>query len=245
MKPGTKLLITAIGFKDIETVWNGTPLNLQLQQNTQLLDEVVVTAMGITREEKTLTYAVQTIKADEVTRIKDNNFINSLQGKSAGLTITPNNSGAGGGASKIILRGSTSILGTNQPLIVLDGVPMQNGMQQQASVDGLINGGGGSGDDLLSTINPEDVESMTILKGPNAAALYGSAANNGVIIINTKSGAEGTVRVDISSTTSIETIANYPQTQQVYGLTSDLLTSGIQLGAWGRRSELVMLTNWL
>lgn len=233
VKPGTKLLITAVGYKNLEAVWNGSPLNLQLQQDTQILDEVVVTAMGITREEKTLTYAVQTIKSDEVTRIKDNNFINSLQGKSAGLTITPNNSGAGGGASKIILRGSTSILGTNQPLIVLDGVPMQNGMQTQASVEGLINGGGGSGDDLLSTINPEDVESMTILKGPNAAALYGSAANNGVIIINTKSGAEGTVKVDISSTTSIETIANYPQTQQVYGLTSDLLTSGIQLGAWG------------
>ena len=233
VKAGTKLLVSAVGYKTQEVVWNGTPINLQLALDTQMLDEVVVTAMGITREEKTLTYAVQTIKSDEVTRIKENNFINSLQGKSAGLTITPNNSGAGGGASKIVLRGSTSILGTNQPLIVLDGVPMQNGMGAQTSVDGLINGGGGSGDDLLSTINPEDVESMTILKGPNAAALYGSAANNGVIIINTKSGAEGTVKVDISSSTSIETIANYPQAQQVYGLGSEQLTGNPVLGAWG------------
>ncbi len=233
VKKGTKLLVSAVGYKSQEIVWSGTPVNLQLALDSQVLDEVVVTAMGITREEKTLTYAVQTIKSEEVTRIKENNFVNSLQGKSAGLTITPNNSGAGGGASKIILRGSTSILGTNQPLIVLDGVPMQNGMGSQASVDGIINGGGGSGDDLLSTINPEDVESMTILKGPNAAALYGSAANNGVIVITTKSGASGTVRVDISSTTSIETLATYPKTQQVYGLTSELLSGNPVLGAWG------------
>ena len=149
-----------------------------MHEETRVLQEVVVTAMGISRESKTLTYATQTIKNEEVTRIKDNNFINSLQGKSAGLTIVPNNSGAGGGASKIVLRGSTSILGTNQPLIVVDGVPMQDGMGTQAT-DNMILGGGRSGDDLLSTINPEDIDNMTILKGPNAAALYGSAANNG------------------------------------------------------------------
>ena len=206
---------------------NASSYDVVMHEETRVLQEVVVTAMGISRESKTLTYATQTIKNEEVTRIKDNNFINSLQGKSAGLTIVPNNSGAGGGASKIVLRGSTSILGTNQSLIVVDGVPMQDGMGTQAT-DNMILGGGRSGDDLLSTINPEDIDNMTILKGPNAAALYGSAANNGVIVITTKSGASGSVKVNVSSTTSIETIAMYPRTQQIYGI-----SGGDQWSAWG------------
>ena len=206
---------------------NASSYDVVMHEETRVLQEVVVTAMGISRESKTLTYATQTIKNEEVTRIKDNNFINSLQGKSAGLTIVPNNSGAGGGASKIVLRGSTSILGTNQPLIVVDGVPMQDGMGTQAT-DNMILGGGRSDDDLLSTINPEDIDNMTILKGPNAAALYGSAANNGVIVITTKSGASGSVKVNVSSTTSIETIAMYPRTQQIYGI-----SGGDQWSAWG------------
>lgn len=209
------------------SISGATSFNIILKEDAQVLNEVVVTAMGITREAKTLTYAAQTIKNDEVTRIKETNFINSLQGKSAGLTITPNNTGAGGGASKIVLRGSTSILGTNQPLIVIDGVPMQDGMGSQVT-DGIAYGGGRSGDDLLSTINPEDIENMTILKGPNAAALYGSAANNGVIVITTKSGVSGTVKVDISSSTSVETMAMYPQTQQTFGLSDNN-----QWSAWG------------
>lgn len=204
-----------------------TSYDVVMKEETRVLDEVVVTAMGISRESKTLTYATQTIKNEEVTRIKETNFINSLQGKSAGLTIVPNNTGAGGGATKIVLRGSTSILGTNQPLIVIDGVPMQNGMGTQVG-EGMINGGARSGDDLLSTINPEDIDNMTILKGPNAAALYGSAANNGVIIITTKSGAAGAVKVNISSSTSVETIAMYPRTQQIYGLSGNN-----QWSAWG------------
>ncbi len=227
VKIGDKLVVRAVGYSEQSVIWNGTPLTIKLELNTQQLDEVVVTAMGIQREAKTLTYAAQTIKNDEVTRIKETNFINSLQGKSAGLTITPNNSGAGGGASRIVLRGSTSILGTNQPLIVLDGVPLSNGMGSQVE-DGIEYGGGRSGDDLLSTINPEDIENMTILKGPNAAALYGSAANNGVIVITTKSGAAGSVRVDISSSTSIDTKATYPRIQQVYGLSGNS-----QWAAWG------------
>lgn len=226
--PGSTLEISAPGYNTAEVVWNGEPIAYVMEEKSNLLNEVVVTAMGITREAKTLTYATQTIKSDEVTRIKDTNFINSLKGKSAGLTITPNNSGAGGGASKITLRGSTSILGTNQPLIVLDGIPMQDGMGSQVDGSALEYGGSRSRDDLLSTINPDDIESMTILKGPNAAALYGSAANNGVIVITTKSGQQGTAKVDFSSTTSVETIALYPHTQKTFGLS----TNG-QWSAWG------------
>lgn len=229
VKPGTKLKITSVGYKDAEVVWQGQPIEFTMELNSKMLGDVVVTAMGIKREEKTLTYAVQTIKNDEVTRIKETNFVNALQGKSAGLTITPNNSGAGGGASRIVLRGSTSILGSNQPLIVIDGVPMTNGMGSQMT-DGIDMGGGKSSDDLLSTINPEDIENMTVLKGPNAAALYGSAANNGVIVITTKSGAQGTVNVNISSSTSIDRIAMYPKQQQYYGIT-DAKT----WAAWGPR----------
>ena len=229
VKPGTKLKITSVGYKDTEVVWQGQPIELAMELDSKMLGDVVVTAMGIKREEKTLTYAVQTIKNDEVTRIKETNFVNALQGKSAGLTITPNNSGAGGGASRIVLRGSTSILGSNQPLIVIDGVPMTNGMGSQMT-DGIDMGGGKSGDDLLSTINPEDIENMTVLKGPNAAALYGSAANNGVIVITTKSGAQGTVNVNISSSTSIDRIALYPKQQQYYGISGPTTWA-----AWGPR----------
>lgn len=248
VKTGTKLQITSVGYKPIEVVWDGTPIDIQMELNTQQLEEVVVTAMGIKREEKTLTYAVQTIKNDEVTRIKETNFVNALQGKSAGLTITPNNSGAGGGASRIVLRGSTSILGNNQPLIVIDGVPMQNGMGSQAT--DLEFSGQKSGDDLLSTINPEDIENMTILKGPNAAALYGSAANNGVIVITTKTGAEGAVKVDISSSTSIDRIAMYPKQQQIYGITNTGGYTHTQYSAWGpkvgtRDADDVAANPWL
>lgn len=250
VKPGTKLSISSVGYKTMEVVWNGQPLEIQLETNAKVMEEVVVTAMGIKREEKTLTYAVQSIKNDEVTRIKETNFVNALQGKSAGLTITPNNSGAGGGASRIVLRGSTSILGSNQPLIVIDGVPMTNGMGEQVT-DGISMGGGKSGDDLLSTINPEDIENMTILKGPNAAALYGSAANNGVIVITTKSGAQGTVRVDISSSTSIDRIAMWPKQQQIFGISNTAGTNAHdQWEAWGpmigtRSAEDLAQNPWL
>ncbi|MEG1643906.1 MAG: SusC/RagA family TonB-linked outer membrane protein, partial [Bacteroidales bacterium] len=149
------------------------------------------------------TYATQQVGGKELTRAKESNFIHSLQGKMAGLTITPNSSGAGGGSSKIILRGQTSMLGNNQPLIVLDGIPMSQGLSGQTSE--VVVSGGRDGGDILSTINPDDIASMSVLKGPNAAALYGSAANNGVIIINTKGGREGKIRVDVSSNLTLET----------------------------------------
>lgn len=216
-----------IGYQKITiTVAGRTSFDVVMKEDSKVLNEVVITAMGIEREAKSLTYATQTIKSEELTRIKDPNFINSLQGKSAGLLITPNNSGAGGGATKIVLRGQSSILGTNQPLIVLDGVPMSNGMSSQSTE--LLSGAGKDSGDLLSTINPDDISSMTVLKGPNAAALYGSSANNGVIIITTKTGEQGNVKVNISSSTSVETLFMYPRTQTTYGLTPNA-----SLEAWG------------
>ncbi len=222
------LVISYVGMKTQEILLDSktNTYNITLANASISIDEVVVTAMGIEREAKSLTYATQTIKKEELVRIKEPNFINALQGKSAGLLITPNNSGAGGGATKIVLRGQSSILGTNQPLIVLDGIPLSDGMGSQTGE--LLSAASRDGGDLLSTINPDDIASMTILKGPNAAALYGSSANNGVIIINTKSGERGTVKVDISSSTSVETLFMYPQTQTTYGLTPNAT-----LEAWG------------
>ena len=178
------LVFSYIGYATQKiAVNNKNTINVTLKEDDQVLSEVVVTAMGIERKSESLTYATQQVGGKELTRAKESNFMNSLQGKMAGLNITPNSSGAGGGSSKIILRGATSMLGNNQPLIVLDGIPLSNGMTSQTSEVAVE--GGRDGGDVLSMINPDDIASMSVLKGPNAAALYGSAANNGVIIINT------------------------------------------------------------
>lgn len=219
-----------IGFKTITVPVKGaTSFNITMKEDSQVLGEVVITAMGIERKAESLTYATQQIGGKELTRAKDVNFVNSLQGKSAGLTITPNSSGAGGGSSKITLRGQSSILGNNQPLIVLDGIPMSNGMSGQSQE--IMMAASRDGGDLLSTINPDDIANISILKGPNAAALYGSAANNGVIIITTKSGREGKVKVDVSSNITMETPLVYPQQQTTFA--PEIVGSEVRYNAWG------------
>jgi TonB-linked SusC/RagA family outer membrane protein len=212
-------------------------IDVTLIEDIKVLDEVVVTAMGITREAKTLTYATQTVKSEELTRTKDAHFINSLQGKSAGLIITPNAGGAGS-ASKILLRGNTSILGDNTPLIVIDGVPMQNKIQGKFdSSNGGYNmaySARSEGSDALSGVNPEDIESMTILKGANAAALYGYAAGNGVIIITTKKGNAGKIKIDVSGSSTFESPLLLPKLQNQFGalVKSD---STITASSWGKQ----------
>lgn len=219
-----------IGYKTaVLSVSGTTSFNIIMKEDSQQLGEVVITAMGIERKAESLTYATQQIGGKELTRAKDVNFVNSLQGKSAGLTITPNSSGAGGGSSKITLRGQSSILGNNQPLIVLDGIPMSNGMSGQSQE--ILMAASRDGGDLLSTINPDDIANISILKGPNAAALYGSAANNGVIIITTKNGREGKVKVDFSSNLTMETPLVYPEQQKVFA--PEIVGSEVRYNAWG------------
>ena len=186
------LEISYIGYRKISLpVANTKSFDIVMEEDTQMLNEVVVTAMGIERAAKSLTYATQKVDGKELTRAKDANFINALQGKTAGLVITPNSTGAGG-SSKILLRGNASILGTNSPLIVLDGIPMAD--HNQGQIEGNIAyGGGHDGGDGLSNINPDDIQSINVLKGANAAALYGSRAANGVLLITTKKGYEGKV----------------------------------------------------
>lgn len=217
--PKDVLVFKYVGMKDTEeTVGDRNTINVLLVPNAESLGEVVVTAMGIKRQSETLTYSAQTVGGKDVNDIKSINMINSLQGKSAGLQITPNSTGAGG-SSKILFRGNKSISGSNQPLIVIDGVPtMTNTTSSQVASD---YGGERDGGDVMSTINPDDIASITLLKGAAASALYGAVAANGAIMITTKSGMAGKVSVNVSSNTTMETPMILPKFQNTYGGGSD------------------------
>lgn len=208
-----------VGMKNAEeTVGNRKVINVTLVANAESLGEVVVTAMGIKRQSETLTYSAQTVGGKDVNDIKSINMINSLQGKSAGLQITPNSTGAGG-SSKILFRGNKSISGSNQPLIVIDGVPtMTNTATSQVASD---YGGERDAGDVMSTINPDDIASITLLKGAAASALYGAVAANGAIMITTKQGMAGKVRVNVSSNTTMEVPMILPEFQNTYGAGAD------------------------
>lgn len=213
------LVFSYISMKTVETqVGDRKIINVTMTPNAESLGEVVVTAMGIKRQSETLTYSAETVGGRDVNDIKSISMINSLQGKSAGLQITPNSTGAGG-ATKILFRGNKSISGSNQPLIVIDGVPtMTNITTSQVSSD---YGGERDGGDVMSTINPDDIASITLLKGATAAALYGAVAANGAIMITTKSGMAGKVAINVSSNTTMETPMTLPKFQENYGGGSD------------------------
>ena len=215
VKAGEVIQVSFIGFKTVEATWHGTALSIVLHDDSELLNEVVVTAMGIKREAKSLAYSAQTVGGKDVNEIKNINMINSLQGKSAGLSITPNATGAGG-ASKILFRGSKSISGSNQPLVVVDGVPLMMNISD-SQISGNY-GGGHDGGDALSQINPDDIAQITLLKGASAAALYGAVAANGAIMITTKSAQAGKVSINVSSNTTAETPISLPKFQSNYGV---------------------------
>jgi len=192
-------------------VGNATVIDVVLDPSAFEMDEVVVTALGIQRQEKTLTYAQQTVDADELTKTRDINFMNSLNGKAAGVEIKKNASGPGG-STRIVLRGTKSLTGDSEPLFVIDGIPMAN---NKPSNPGMW--GGWDGGDGLSQLNQEDIESVTILKGSNAAALYGSQGANGVVLITTKSGTESAAKVSINSGISFDNPMVMPELQFDYG----------------------------
>lgn len=223
----SELEISFLGFKTqtLRCVTDRT-LQVMLEPDVNMMEAVVVTAMGIERKAKSLTYATQNIGGAEVNRVKETNLISSLQGKSAGLLITPNSTGAGGSA-RILLRGNKSAQGNNQPLIVIDGIPMANPVTTQMTG---VNGGRDGGD-ALSNINPDDIASINVLKGASAAALYGSMAANGVIMITTKKGQEGTVKATFSSNTTLETPLVLPELQSRYG--AKLTGSALSYKSWG------------
>ena len=214
--PQPVLTFSYVGYaaQDIPVGGRGR-IDVTMQEDRGMLQEVVVTAMGIVRKEASLTYSTQKVKADDLTRVQDPNVVNSLEGKVSGITITPSAGGAGG-ASKIVLRGNKSILGNSSPLIVVDGVPMTNNIRNQKGAMST-NVSGSEGADPLSMINPDDIESINVLKGANAAALYGSVAANGVVMITTKKGREGRLNINFSSNVTFDTPLLTPQLQNTYG----------------------------
>ena len=208
------LIVTFIGFATQEIAVAGrSVIDVSLDEDATQLGEVVVTALGIPRETKTLVYATQQVKASQLIEVRDaNNVMNSLQGKIANAVITQGSGGPGSGV-RVVLRGNRSIQGNNNALIVVDGVPINNGTSGTIGSDF----GGLQGSDGASNINPDDIESMTILRGASAAALYGSAAGNGVIVITTKKGAKDRVTVTINSGVVTEKPFVLPNFQNEYG----------------------------
>jgi len=209
---GKVVAFSFVGMKSQEVAIDGkTEINVSMVSETIGVDEVVVTALGIQRDKKTLTYSSQQVTGDEMLKAKDINFMNSLSGKTAGLEIKKSVSGAGG-STKTVLRGNKSLSQSSDPLYVIDGIPMVNRKGNQSGMWGGTDEGDG-----LSQINPEDIESISILKGSNAAVLYGSQGANGVIMINTKKGKAGKTSVSFSSSTIFESIIETPELQFKYG----------------------------
>jgi TonB-linked SusC/RagA family outer membrane protein len=192
---------------------------VRLYDETEELGQIVVTALGISREKKALGYAVTDVKGDELLKSRGglNNPVNALQGKVAGLQIA-SSSGLLGGSSKVLIRGNHSISGNNQPLFVVDGVPIEGG--DYNSTDAQRGSGGYDYGNLIQDINPDDIESVSVLKGANASALYGSRATNGVIMITTKKGAAGKssgYNVTLNSAVGFEVVNKLPKLQRLYG----------------------------
>ena len=180
VKAGATLVVSYVGYKSEEVKAGRGPLNITLKEDAKALDEVVVTALGIKRERKALGYGIDEVKGEALTKAKETNLINSMAGRVPGLVVSQT-AGGPSGSTRVILRGSTEMTGNNQPLYVVDGVPLDNTNFGSAGTNGGFDLGDG-----ISSINADDVENMSVLKGPAASALYGSRASHGVILITTK-----------------------------------------------------------
>ena len=224
---GDVLEISYVGYTTQNvTIVNDQTLNILLQEDAQKLNEVVVTALGIKRAEKALSYNVQKVDQDELVKVKDANFVNSLNGKIAGVSINKSASGVGG-ATRVVMRGAKSIEGDNNALYVVDGIPLFN--TNMGNTDSGIMGEGKAGTEGIADFNPEDIESLSVLSGPSAAALYGSSAANGVILITTKKGKEGKLSVQFSSSSEFSKAYMTPEFQNTYGNKKDMYES------WGEK----------
>ncbi|QYA25469.1 SusC/RagA family TonB-linked outer membrane protein [Gramella sp. MT6] len=210
--PGEVLVFSSVGFETKEISYTGqSTLDVTLVEDLESLDEVVVTSFGIEQEKKSLGYAVQEIGSEEITKTKQQNLVSALQGQAAGVQVT-NSGGAPGMSARIIIRGVNSLdpNADNQPLFVIDGVPIDNSTVESAGTPrGLSN--------RAADINPNDIESLNILKGAAATALYGVRAANGAVIITTKKGKAGRVRINLNSSVGFDEINQYPDFQETYG----------------------------
>ena len=224
------LEISFIGYTPVTVaVANRTYFEIRLEESASQIESVVVTALGIKRSEKAVAYNVQQVKTEDLTTVKDANFINSLSGKVAGVTINASSSGVGG-ATKVVLRGNKSISQSSNALYVIDGIPMYN-----------FGGGGGTEFDSkgatesIADLNPEDIESISVLTGAAAAALYGSNAANGAVMITTKKGQAGALKVTLSSNTEFLNPFVLPEFQNRYGTGLNGSSSGSAVYSWGQR----------
>lgn len=221
----TEIVFSFVGFQDkvLKVTQSVSSVKIVLEEQTQELEQVVVTALGIKRQEKALSYNVQQVKAEELTRVKDANFVNSLNGKVAGVDIQKSATGVGG-QTKVVMRGTKSILGGNNVLYVIDGIPMGDNADRSGGADRF--GAGRSYSEGISDFNSEDIESISVLTGPSAAALYGAAAANGVILINTKKGKEGKMKVNVSSSVEFSNPFILPEFQNKYGTSNAYFSWG-------------------
>ena len=241
--PGATLVFSFIGYKNQEViVANQTVINIKLAVSAEQLKDVVVTALGIKKERRALGYSVTEVKGSSLTEARDNNFVNGLEGKVAGVNVSNVATGPGGSAN-VVIRGISDITGSNQPLYVIDGVPMQNYTSVQTDQNGY-GGRGDSGDGTIN-INPDDIETISVLKGAAASALYGYRGSKGVILITTKSGknAKGT-GVELNSNFVLTNVIDNTDWQQVYGQGANGQkplngTSAFEVGlsAWGAKLD--------
>lgn len=219
VQPGVTLVVSYVGYKTKEVKVGTSPLYITLEEDSKVLSEVVVTALGIKRERKALGYGVDEVKGEALTKAKETNVINSMAGRVPGLVVSQT-AGGPSGSTRVLLRGNTEMTGNNQPLYVIDGVPLDNTNYGSAGTEGGYDLGDG-----ISSINPDDIENMSVLKGPAASALYGSRASHGVILITTKkaSNKDGErLSVEYNGTMTFETqLAKWNEVQQVYGMGSD------------------------
>ena len=227
------LIVSFVGYRtQIIPIDGRTDLVITLEHDYILLDDVIVTALGLKKKESALSYAALQVDKDELVRVKDPNIIVALMGKVAGMQVNRSSSGMGGSV-KVVMRGSRSVAGNNQPLYVIDGVPMLNESSEQpyTAIGGTADAGNRDAGDGISNLNPEDIESVSILKGAPAAALYGTQAANGVILITTKKGSVGKQEVSFTSSVVFDKAMMLPKLQNHYGMSDEI-------ESWGERENI-------
>ena len=239
-KTGATLEISFIGYKTIQ-VKASNGMTVKLEEDGKVLQDVVVTALGIKRDRKALGYGLTEVKGEELTKAKETNVINSLAGKVAGLVVNQTASGASG-STRVQLRGATEMTGNNQPLYVVDGVPLDNTNFGSADEQGGYDLGDG-----ISAINPDDIETMTVLKGPAASALYGSRASHGVILITTKKADKDKISVEYNGSFTLDSqLAKWDNIQTIYGMGDNgeyqLDASSGTNQSWGAKADEINKT---
>ena len=227
------LIVSFVSYRtQIIPIDGRTDLVITLEHDYILLDDVIVTALGLQKKESALSYAAVQVNKNELVRVKDPNMIVALMGKVAGMQVNRSSSGMGGSV-KVVMRGSRSVAGNNQPLYVIDGVPMLNESSEQpyTAIGGTADAGNRDAGDGISNLNPEDIESISILKGAPAAALYGTQAANGVILITTKKGSAGKQEVSFTSSVVFDKAMMLPKLQNHYGMSDEI-------ESWGERENI-------